>query len=1044
MKSYSQKTIIFTCVLLLSLISATIPATACFSQTTSCEGQSVSQGDGGSTDYWYDDLVPPPHSVHLGEGTEWIINVHGGGGCSDYEHLTVTDEEEPPGWTTTITMGTIYNTGDEPFFYYVPSHKPVLEGDDIEDKEIYIGRTWDFDIIYNVTNIGSPMDCLDQICEVFVAGFDPDNQHDYVYVHTTTHIIDSYPLVTVLTPNGGESWGGTHDITWDAVDDQPWPPNPIDIYYSTSGTGGPWNEINGGSYSHEDDDEEEWVLPSGVESEDCYVKVEATDAKGQSSHDISDTAFEIDTIPPTVEGTDPEDDEGEVPISKDVVVMFSEPMDPSTVTITQTDGTDPGGWEWTWTPCHRQVTGTHDNWDYGEEVEMTISANYADDTNPGNANPDPYVWNFFVTAQQVDLVVIEDEPGGTGDAIMDQTIPVGFTIQGWAAGYNSTTGDYIGDVHVNWLYFNYNGSDATTSPSTGTTSTFDAGDMPGDATWKICDGEGHQYEVDFHIVVPGVDQVIIRDAPNNEGNPIEDQTINVDTEVVGYSAAYNDTYGYIGDINTNWNVENSDGAQASTSPAHGSSSTFDSGTFTGTAVWRACDGEGHWDTVTFTIVAMVDYIRIEYYEGEEIGDVTMTTDDTLDCYARAYNNVAGLLGDIAVNWTVIGEIGYVSPAQGTMTTFYAETVGSGHIHACDGNYHTDTTGTITVTHGECCSITLSPVQTTVTSDLSQQYTATCCDEDGNEWEGVDGTWSETDPKGTITGTGRFYAGKMGTWTIKYTEDGITGTTKVTVEFGSPTSIRMEPETWSGTADDTVTFTVIGIDSDGNERDVTEFTTFTTDDPSGDCAYNIYHPAEAGDWEVTGTFHSLTASTSVNVDAGDLYEIVIEDEDGDPIDGSSIILGQSFDAYARGYDEDGNLIGDIYASWESDDSSVCTVGSNKDTSTEITVIGPGPCTISAEKFDISGFLILSVPSDSDSDGLADKWELENFGNLYSSGTEDPDNDGISNLDEYLAGTDPMAAEQVKEDDFSIYLLIFIIVVIAIVGVVVVAILATRKK
>jgi hypothetical protein len=263
----------------------------------------------------------------LSEGTEWIINVYGGGGCSDYEHLTVTDDVAPAGWTTKITMGTIYNTGDEPFFYYVSNHLPVLEGDDIEGDEIYIGRTWDFDIIYNVTNEGSPMDCLDQVCEVLVVGYEPDNQHDYVYVHTTTHIEDSYPLITLLSPNGNESWSGIHDITWEAVDDQPWPPDPIDIYYSISGTGGPWLEINGGSYSHDDDGIESWTLPSGVESQDCYVKVEATDAKGQSSHDISDNAFEIDTITPTVESTDPEDDEANVPMSKDISITFSESMD---------------------------------------------------------------------------------------------------------------------------------------------------------------------------------------------------------------------------------------------------------------------------------------------------------------------------------------------------------------------------------------------------------------------------------------------------------------------------------------------------------------------------------------------------------------------------------------------------------------------------------------------------------------------------------------------------------------------------------------------
>jgi len=46
-----------------------------------------------------------------------------------------------------------------------------------------------------------------------------------------------------------------------------------------------------------------------------------------------------------------------------------------------------------------------------------------------------------------------------------------------------------------------------------------------------------------------------------------------------------------------------------------------------------------------------------------------------------------------------------------------------------------------------------------------------------------------------------------------------------------------------------------------------------------------------------------------------------------------------------------------------------------------------------------------PVDSDGDGLADAWELQHFGNLNSNGAGDPDNDGVSNLREFRAGTNP---------------------------------------
>jgi hypothetical protein len=45
------------------------------------------------------------------------------------------------------------------------------------------------------------------------------------------------------------------------------------------------------------------------------------------------------------------------------------------------------------------------------------------------------------------------------------------------------------------------------------------------------------------------------------------------------------------------------------------------------------------------------------------------------------------------------------------------------------------------------------------------------------------------------------------------------------------------------------------------------------------------------------------------------------------------------------------------------------------------------------------------TDSDGDGLADLWELTHFGTLAPRGDADPDGDGVTNREEFLAGTLP---------------------------------------
>jgi YD repeat-containing protein len=53
--------------------------------------------------------------------------------------------------------------------------------------------------------------------------------------------------------------------------------------------------------------------------------------------------------------------------------------------------------------------------------------------------------------------------------------------------------------------------------------------------------------------------------------------------------------------------------------------------------------------------------------------------------------------------------------------------------------------------------------------------------------------------------------------------------------------------------------------------------------------------------------------------------------------------------------------------------------------------------------------VTVFADSDTDQLNDAWEQQYFSGLSRTGTDDFDNDGMSDLDEYRAGTDPTDAQ-----------------------------------
>jgi hypothetical protein len=99
----------------------------------------------------------------------------------------------------------------------------------------------------------------------------------------------SPPIVTLLAPNGGESWlaGSQHDVTWAAADSAGIATDGVDLELTTDAVS--WTSIatglaNTGSYL--------WTLPA-TPSATARVRVTARDIHGNSAADLSDADFTI-------------------------------------------------------------------------------------------------------------------------------------------------------------------------------------------------------------------------------------------------------------------------------------------------------------------------------------------------------------------------------------------------------------------------------------------------------------------------------------------------------------------------------------------------------------------------------------------------------------------------------------------------------------------------------------------------------------------------------------------------------------------------------
>jgi hypothetical protein len=370
--------------------------------------------------------------------------------------------------------------------------------------------------------------------------------------------------------------------------------------------------------------------------------------------------------------------------------------------------------------------------------------------------------DITITPPTVDYILIVDNPGTGLTEIPTQTLGVGISVIGYAASFNNTA-LYLGDISVTWTVTPSGGATSTTTPGPSDTATFSSDDNGGTAIWEADDGT-HTDTVDFTITPPVRDYITIVDTSGIGTTEIPDQIVDVKVNVTGYAAAFNNTIGYLGDINVIWSTLNAGGAGASTFPLSGSAtSEFTSGTAGGSCTWTADDGLGHSDTVVLTINApTVDYITIVDTAATgttEIPDQGVGASFLITGYAASFNNSVGYLGDISVDWTVVNTGSAATTTLGPSDTadFDSKLIGGTATWTADDGTNTDTV-VFTITGQQADSIKIMDAADNLGSEVTDMTYGVydtdffyCAAFDGTTYLGdVDPTWiSSATAVGTI-------------------------------------------------------------------------------------------------------------------------------------------------------------------------------------------------------------------------------------------------------------------------------------------------------
>jgi hypothetical protein len=584
-----------------------------------------------------------------------------------------------------------------------------------------------------------------------------------------------------------------------------------------------------------------------------------------------------------------------------------------------------------------------------------------------------------VNSGNLSFVKVVEGESGDGPELGSKSLTTDQTLTVHAAGYDAA-GNYLGDQPVTW---SVTGGIGTLSTTTGTFTTLDARTPGTGVITADHPASGTADDNSGTITVTAGASFRIKILTGASGNTAEVTTATRSTgqTLVVHASSFDADDNYKQDESVAWSVS---GGIGTLSPPSGVSTTF-TATKVGTGVITAdhltlIDDNTGLITVIASNLSFIKIVEGTAGNGPEVTTRSMTTDGTLTVHAAGYDANGNYLNDEPVTWSLVNNLGTVSPATGVVTIFNPARAGIERIIADHATATDDTTGDLTISLGTLHHVKVMSGSSgnsgevtgaTVVAGQTLVVHAAAFDADENYLADVSVNWTVSGGIGALSSASGvstiLTARKVGNGQIKADHatalDGLSGT--ITVTAGPLAFIKVvEGPSGNGpelgartmTTDQVLQIHAAGFDADTNYvgDQTVDWISIGTLAPAvsvSGAASITFSPALAG---ASGTIRATHATAgfdetgTITVNTGALNKIkILSGLSGAAAEVGDLTVpsGQTLAVHAGGFDAKDNYIADRVATW-SVPSAIGSVAPTTGTSTTFTAGTAGRGTIRA--------------------------------------------------------------------------------------------------